>query len=148
MNNEEMSDVFNKFMNNMNSSGNVDSSSISNLMNMLKNSNKDGSSNISPEAISNLMQMFQNNANNSNEETDSSNAENASPQIDMDMLMKMKTILEQSNKKNDPRSNLLLSLKPYLKESRQSKVEQYVQLFNMSKMFEIFNKASGGDNTK
>lgn len=121
MNNEEMSDVLNKFMNNMNS-------------------------NISPDTISNLMQMLKNN--NTSNSADNTNSEATSPQIDIDTLMKMKTTLEQSNKKDDPRANLLLSLKPYLKESRQSKVEQYIQLFNMSKMLDIFNKASGGDNSK
>ena len=62
----------------------------------------------------------------------------------MDMLFKMKAIFDQMNKKDDPRANLLLSLKPYLKESRKNKVEQYVQLFNMSKVIDLFNNQSGG----
>lgn len=49
--------------------------------------------------------------------------------------------------KDDPRSNLLLSLKPYLKNSRKSKVEQYVQLFNMTKVMEAFNE-NGGEKIK
>ena len=32
--------------------------------------------------------------------------------------MKMKTIIDKMNTKDDPRSNLLQSLKPYLKDSR------------------------------
>lgn len=67
------------------------------------------------------------------------------PNIDMEMLLKMKTIMEKMNaNKNDPRSNLLLSLKPYLNEDRQSKVEQYIKLFNMTKIMDVFN-STGGD---
>ena len=67
------------------------------------------------------------------------------PNIDMEMLLKMKTIMEKMNaNKNDPRSNLLLSLKPYLNEDRQSKVEQYIKLFNMTKIMDVFN-GTGGD---
>ena len=59
----------------------------------------------------------------------------------------MKSIMEKMNSKDDPRANLLLSLKPYLKESRKSKVEQYIKLFNMSKAFDVFGDF-GGDSKK
>ena len=52
-----------------------------------------------------------------------------------------------NQKKNDPRSNLLLSLKPYLKPSRQDKVDQYIQIFNMSSLLENIN-FMGGEKTK
>ena len=56
----------------------------------------------------------------------------------------MKSIIDAMNKeKNDPRANLLKSLKPYLKESRKEKVDQYIQLFNMGKVFEILNPLGG-----
>lgn len=48
---------------------------------------------------------------------------------------------------NDPRANLLKSLKPYLKESRKEKVDQYIKLFGMGKVFEMLNPL-GGDNHK
>ena len=51
------------------------------------------------------------------------------------------------NSSEDPRANLLRSLKPYLKESRKSKVDQYIQLFNMTKVMDIF-KPNGGENIK
>ena len=41
---------------------------------------------------------------------------------------------------------ILLSLKPYLKNSRQEKVDQYVKLFNMSKVFEVINPLGGDTN--
>lgn len=68
--------------------------------------------------------------------------------IDMNTILKMKSVMEKMNqKKNDPRSNLLLSLKPYLKQSRQDKVDQYIQLFNMGSILENMN-FMGGDKTK
>lgn len=68
--------------------------------------------------------------------------------IDMNTLLKIKGIMEKMNqKKNDPRSNLLLSLKPYLKPSRRDKVDQYIQIFNMSSLLENIN-FMGGEKTK
>ena len=59
--------------------------------------------------------------------------------------MKMKSVMEKINQKDDPRSNLLRSLKPYLKESRKEKVEQYITLFSMGKVMEIFKETGGGN---
>jgi len=69
----------------------------------------------------------------------------AFPDIDLDMLLKLKRVMEAMRKnKNDPRSALLLSLKPYLKSSRRDKVDQYIQLFRMMQAFEVL-KDLGGD---
>lgn len=84
------------------------------------------------------------------ENTASSNQDATNPfsNIDMNTILKMKQIMEQmKQKKNDPRSNLLLSLKPYLKPSRKQKVDQYIQLFNMGSIIENLNPM-GGEKTK
>ena len=130
MNNEDMSNLINKFSEYMNSS----------------NSN---GNNISPEFIANMAKMMQNSNNKTNNDSTTTGApeqdKNSSmPNFDMDTIIKMKTIFEQMNKKDDPRSNLLLSLKPYLKESRKNKVDQYAQLFNMTKIMDILNTNSNG----
>ena len=44
------------------------------------------------------------------------------------------------NVKDDPRSNLLNSLRPYLSENRKSKIDQYIQLMNVSKVMEVFKE--------
>ena len=49
----------------------------------------------------------------------------------------MKSAMEKMNDKNDPRSNLLYSLKPYLRQSKQEKLDQYVNLLNFSKIADI-----------
>lgn len=80
----------------------------------------------------------------------SNNTEQANPfgNIDMNTIFKIKQVMEKmNNNKNDPRSNLLLSLKPYLKPSRKQKVDQYIQLLNMGSIMENFN-FMGGEKTK
>ena len=83
----------------------------------------------------------------SNENTNNSN-DSPFGNIDISTFLKMKQIMEKmQNTKNDPRSNLLLSLKPYLKPSRKQKVDQYIQFFNMSNILENFGPM-GGEKTK
>ena len=66
------------------------------------------------------------------------------PNIDINTMLKMKSIIDSMNKQqNDPRANLLKSLKPYLKTSRKEKVDQYIKLFSMGKAFEILNPLGG-----
>ena len=44
------------------------------------------------------------------------------------------------NSKNDPRANLLYSLKPYLRDSKKNKLDQYVNMLNISKIADMMNK--------
>lgn len=140
MNNEDMSDIFNKL------------------------NNFAGQNNISPEMVNNLFTMFNNSNNSDNQNSNLNSSDTSSNQnydnsantqsnpfgnsgIDFETIMKMKTIIDKMNTKNDPRSNLLQSLKPYLKDSRKSKVDQYIQLMNMSKVMDVF-PFMGGDKSK
>jgi len=100
------------------------------------------SNNISADTLNNLFNMINNNSDSSKKE-DSSDSSNSSG-IDFDTILKMKSIIDKINTKDDPRSNLLKSLKPYLNESRKSKIDQYIQLMNLSKVLEIF-PFNGGD---
>ncbi len=58
-------------------------------------------------------------------------------QIDMNTIMKMKSVMEKLNNSNDPRSNLLYSLKPYLREEKKEKLDQYANLLNVAKIADI-----------
>lgn len=119
MNNDDMSDVFDKL-------------------------NKFASEkNISPDIVNNLFNMINNNSSNqnsNNSDTNSSDNQSSfnSSGIDFETIIKMKSIIDKMNTKDDPRANLLQSLKPYLNDSRRSKVDQYIQLMNMSKVLEVF----------
>ena len=70
--------------------------------------------------------------------------ENSDFQFDIKTVSKIKSMMDKMSKnKDDPRANLLLSLKPYLKETRKEKVDQYVKMLNMSKVMEMFNDTGG-----
>ena len=89
------------------------------------NINKDA---ISPEAINNLMGML----NNTSSATEENSAETNSSQnidIDIDTIIKIKSILDKMNTKNDnPRIKLLYDLKPFLTDSKKIKMDKMAQL--------------------
>lgn len=92
---------------------------------------------------SNDMSSVSQNSSNEGQESTSTN-QGEMPNIDIGMMLKMKSIIDSMNKEqNDPRANLLRSLKPYLKSSRKEKVDQYIQLFRMGKVFEMMNPLGG-----
>ena len=122
---EDMSEIFQK-MNEMLKNNEIPEP-IKNMMNNL-NSSTDG--------------MSSNNS--SREEPTSSETSSDMPNFDMATMLKMKSIIDNMNKsQNDPRANLLKSLKPYLKPSRKEKVDQYIKLFSMGKAFEVLNPLGG-----
>lgn len=84
-------------------------------------------------SISDLMKKFSNMM-----DDFSDNNSSTSSSLDFDTIMKIKGFMEQINNKNNPDSNLLSSLKPYLKESRKNKVDTYISLLNMSKAMNLF----------
>lgn len=142
-------------------SGNIPDD-IKQMMNNLNNSNSNSSNNnhqspsinntdfnnilnqISPEMINNLGNIL--NSNNSGSSQENSQPNNFN--LDMNTIMKMKSIMENMNNKNDPRANLLYSLKPYLRDSKKDKLDQYVNLLNVSKIAELMNKNNNNEEKK
>lgn len=144
---EEMKSKMNQFMSQNSDSTNQSSSSTDEAENASSNTNT-----MNPEMMQNLMKMFLNSSSSSSNNSQTENGKNSETSnfsgIDMNTILKMKSIMDKmQNSKNDPRSNLLLSLKPYLKETRKEKVEQYVQLLNMTKIMEAFHE-NGGEKIK
>lgn len=129
----DISDMMKKFSDMMGNSNSTNSSTSSQTETPSFDFSK-----ISPEMLNQLASAFQ-----KGNSSDSSGKSN----FDMATILKMKSVMEKMNQKDDPRSNLLKSLKPYLKESRKEKVDQYITLFNMGKVME-FMKESGGGNAK
>ena len=116
------------------------SDDMNNIMNQINTMLKN---NEFPDDLKNILNNLKNSSSN-NSSTD--NSDSSGSEIDINTILKMKQVIDSINSnKNDPRSNLLMSLKPYLKESRQKKVDQYVKLFGLGKAFEIFNTL-GGEN--
>lgn len=111
-----------------------------------------------PDNIKNIMNSMKantdsanTNTNNQNQSTTGKNFDNSSnttnnpfENFDMNTFFKMQQIMSSMNdNQNDSRTNLLMSLKPYLKESRKNKVDQYIQLMKMGKIIEIMNPLGG-----
>lgn len=119
---------------------------MSNLMNQI---NSMLQNNEIPDDIKNMINNFKNSSSSPKNEKDDKSSDtsgSSSPEIDINTILKMKQIIDSMNSnKDDPRANLLMSLKPYLKESRKKKVDQYVKLFGLGKAFETFNFL-GGEN--
>ena len=137
MNNNDMNNImeqFNKMLQN-----NEFPDELKNALNSFTNSSNSNNSSSTNNSNNNTK-----NSNNSNNSFNDANS--AIPDIDINTILKMKQVMDSmKTNKNDPRTNLLISLKPYLKESRQKKVDQYIGLFGLGKAFEVLNSL-GGEN--
>ena len=150
---------------------NINEDSINKLKNMMNNGDiSNVISQIPPEMLQNFSQMMNSNQNNKSNENNntninSSNSNNSNnntstnnqtsnsntnnfdfSKIDMNTMMKIKSIMEKMNSGNDPRNNLLNSLKPYLREGKKEKLDQYANLMNVAKIAELFNNKENNSN--
>lgn len=129
---EDFKNIINNFKNSSNNSANTNSSNSDNT-------------NASNNSFNN-MNMTSNNSSNNNDSNNAGDFGNEVPDIDINTILKIKQVMSSINSnKHDPRTNLLMSLKPYLKESRKKKVDEYVKLFSIGKAFEAFGSL-GGEN--
>ena len=144
-----------------------------NTMNKLNSMMQNGDvskimSNISPEMIENFSKMINNadntvnsthnssssnstHHNNPNSNTNSSSNSNSInnfdfSNIDINTIMKIKNIMQKMNSTNDPRSNLLASLKPYLRDNKKEKLDQYANLMNFAKVAELLKSDNNNNN--
>lgn len=146
---------------------NINEDSINKIKNMMNNGDiSNVISQIPPEMLENFSKMMNSNQSATSNKNESSsnnsftgNNENSSDnkssnninnfdfsKIDMNTMMKMKSIMDKMNSGNDPRNNLLNSLKPYLREGRKEKLDQYANLMNMAKIAELFNNKENNSN--
>ena len=51
-----------------------------------------------------------------------------------------------NNNKNSKDEQLLQSLKPYMRQSRKDKIDQYIKLLHIMKLFENFQEMGGNLN--
>lgn len=124
---------------------NIDQNSLNKLNDMMKNGDVSAIlSKIPPDVMQNFSTMMNSQNNNSVNDNNNEKVSNNSSQnsfdfsnIDMNTIMKMKNVMDKMNNTNDPRSNLLASLKPYLRDSKKEKLDQYANLINFAKIAEI-----------
>ena len=55
----------------------------------------------------------------------------------MEMMSKIKTVMDRMNQKDDPRINLLTALKPYMRTSRAAHMDRAIRMIQMTKMTSI-----------
>lgn len=141
---------------------NIDENAMNNIKNMVDNGNiSDAISQISPEMIQNFSKMFAEQSKNNTASQSSTNNENLNQNkndnsksnesfnlngIDMNTIMKMSSAFGKMNTKNDPRANLLNSLKPYLRDNKKNKLDNYMNLLNVSKIAELMKKNENKEN--
>ena len=140
----------------MDNNFNLDENTINKLNSVIKGGNvSDLISQIPPDVLANFSSMMNNNNNNSNnnsnktennKDLNNNNSDNNTGNnnnsfnfnnIDMNTMLKMKSIFDKINTSNDPRSNLLASLKPYLRDNKKQKLDEYANLINFAKIAEI-----------
>ena len=135
----DMSEMLKNFSTMMN--GKEIPDNIKEMMNSLVNNNSNNNSNNANNS---------NNSSNSTNNSGSGNSGNSNSSfdgsgIDIETMMKLQKVMSAMNSSsNSSGANLLRSLKPFLKPSRQSKVDEYIQLLNIEKVIGLMNP-SGGD---
>lgn len=123
-------------VNNLNNGGNVSKQTLNNML-----------SQISPEMLNNLSSMLQSNNSNKTPQsnTTSQNSSGSNFNLDPETLMKMTSVMNAMNQKDNAGSNLLHSLKPYLRDSRKDKLDQYANLLNITKIADVMKNEKKGE---
>ena len=70
--------------------------------------------------------------------------------FDLDTIIRFKNLYQKINDNNNPRNRLLYSLKPFLRESRKKKLDEYIKIANLLGVTSIINdlNSSGKDGDK
>lgn len=109
---------------------------INDLLNSFQNSNSESSTN-----------NQSNETDNNNSENNSNNTSNSSeiPDfIDISTILKIKNLMSKYKNANSQNVQLLMSLRPFLRKSRQEKLDKYAQMLKIAELFENLD-LFGGD---
>lgn len=117
---------------------------INAVMNMLKTDNSSAKNTVSQ--IENDITISDNSnvsdgPGNTNTLTVSAAESNPAPLSDegIEFIGKIKNIIDEMGSANDPRSNLLMSLRPYMRETRKKSIDNAVKILNLSRFSGLFN---------
>ncbi len=150
MNNEDMNEMIKKAQQMMQNNEIPDD--LKNMISSFQNStSKSGSSftSQSENSYSSNNSTTSENINQSNQHRESPDTSTTSKSstdfsnIDIATLMKMQKVmsrLKNNDVTDDNMSKLLLSLKPYLRDDKKGKIDEYIQLSKMGKMTQIFEE--------
>lgn len=116
---------------------------LSALFSMLSNNNNSDIKNTSPEdMLFSLMNSSSNDTTNNFNASSNNTSINSSGDFnmpDVETMMKLMKVMKNMNE-SSPSKNLLKSLKPFLNDSRKQKVDQYINLLGITRVFEIFKE--------
>lgn len=118
-----------------NSSGKENNTSDSNET-LKNNSNTDSGK---PEDRS--FEKSQEKSSEKNSDINSGRNSDTESDLNMDMIRKIKKVLDNINVKNDPRVALLTSLKPFMNKNRQKKINNCIQMLTMSKVIRSLDES-------
>lgn len=94
--------------------------------------------------ISSLLNTLNSNNKSSQQEESENNANNSNPfdSIDPSIFLKIQQVMSAMNS-SSPQKDLLISLKPFLRKSRQDKMSDYLTILSVISILESFkNKGS------
>lgn len=127
----------NELDNSENETNNENENSYNNYENLNNNSSDTNNNSNSNFDISSIIGLLGNMNNSSN--TD--NSFNLDPKL----FSKIQKIVVTLGKK-DPKKDLLISLKPFLRKSRQDKIGEYITILTVIKAFEAFSDKGSDEN--
>ena len=111
-------------------------SSIKDKMNESNNNNENNSTTSSTINL-NLNNDYSNSSNDTEKENNNNN--NNSSSFDPELFIKIQKIMSAMNG-NNTKKNLLLSLKPFLRQTRQDKINEYINILNIISALDLFKK--------
>lgn len=98
--------------------------------------NIDTNSGFDFSSLGDILSKFASGGGNSSNDASQDNSSN-DMNFDMNTMLRMQKVLGQMNRK-DPRKSLLLSLKPFLRKSRQDRISEYITILNVTSALGIF----------
>ena len=143
MNDNDMNEMFNKAKEIL--ANNQVPDEFKSIVSNFQKSNSNNNYNPNPKQTNNNQKNYNTYSQMNNRQTSSSNSNNSMPDIDMATLMKMQSIMSKmKSSDNDDMSRLLLSLKPYLRDEKKDKIDEYIKLIKMGRLTQVI-ESLGGD---
>lgn len=114
------------------------SEALNNLISSIKDKMNESNNNENSSTTSSTINLNLNNDHSNNTENNNNNNNNNSS-FDPELFIKIQKIMSAMNG-NNPKKNLLLSLKPFLRQTRQDKINEYINILNIISALDLFKK--------
>lgn len=115
------------------------SEALNNLISSIKDKMNESNNNENSSTTSSTINLNLNNDHSNNTENNNNNNNNNNSSFDPELFIKIQKIMSAMNG-NNPKKNLLLSLKPFLRQTRQDKINEYINILNIISALDLFKK--------